>query len=88
MKRKIFTAMLTLALTAGICGSVYAADSYISLQIGSKTMTVGGEERTLDAVPVIIDNRTFVPVRAVVEALGGTAGWDAETKTVLLDKND
>ena len=86
MKKKVLTTALALALSAGICGSVYAAEA--TLKIGDKVMTVNGEEQTIDTAPVIIDSRTFVPVRAVVEALGGTVDWKAETKTAILDNSE
>ena len=55
------------------------------LQIGSTRMTVTGEGSStvvLDAAPVLgAGNRTLVPVRAVAEAMGGTVGWNASTRT-------
>ena len=56
----------------------------IILQIGSKNFTVNGETRTLDSPPVIKNNRTLLPIRAVVEALGGTVGWDATERKVTI----
>ena len=44
-------------------------DNTISLEIGSNEMTVNDEKVSLDTVPVIIDDRTLVPLRAVSEAL-------------------
>ena len=37
---------------------------------------------TLDAAPVIEEDTTFVPVRAISEALGAEVAWDGETRTV------
>jgi len=56
----------------------------IILQIGNTTFTVNGSMRTLDSPPIIKNNRTLLPIRAVVEALGGTVGWDASTKKVTV----
>ena len=56
----------------------------IILEIQSKYFTVNGETRTLDSPPVIKNNRTLLPIRAVVEALGGTVGWDATEKKVTI----
>ncbi|MBO5561157.1 MAG: copper amine oxidase N-terminal domain-containing protein [Firmicutes bacterium] len=88
MKKKIITATLTLALAAGICGSVYAAEKAAELQVGNPVMKVNLQEQTIDAPPVIVNGRTLVPVRAVVEALDGTVDWDAETKTAKLVSGD
>ncbi|MBR5538353.1 MAG: copper amine oxidase N-terminal domain-containing protein, partial [Clostridia bacterium] len=54
--------------------------------VGSATAKVDGEEVELDS-PAYIDegnNRTYLPVRFVAEALGATVGWDEATKTVTL----
>ena len=49
-------------------------DNTISLEIGSNEMTVNDEKVSLDTVPVIIDDRTLVPLRAVSEALDCNVG--------------
>ncbi len=41
----------------------------------------------LDQSPVIINDRTFVPMRAVFEALGCQVGWEGDTKTVTVNKD-
>jgi sugar lactone lactonase YvrE len=54
------------------------------LRIGSPRMTVGSSGVVLDAPPVIVEGRTLVPIRAVVESLGGTVVWDASSRTVTI----
>ncbi len=88
MKKKIFTAALAFALSCGMCGVAYAAEKAAELQVGNNVMKVNMVEQTIDAPPVIVDGRTLVPVRAVVEALDGTVDWDAETKTAKLVSGD
>ena len=56
----------------------------IILKIGDTNFTVNGETRSLDSPPVIKNSRTLLPIRAVVEALGGTVGWDANDKKVTV----
>ena len=55
-------------------------------------MTVNGAEQEIDpgrgTVPVLESARTLLPVRAVVEAMGGAVAWDEETQTAVLAKND
>ena len=60
----------------------------VVLQIGKSTFTVNGASKTLDSPPIIKNGRTLVPIRAIIEALAGTVGWDATTKkaTVTLGK--
>lgn len=40
-----------------------------------------GVEIQFDQQPVIMNNRTMVPVRAIYEALGATVEWDNDTRT-------
>jgi hypothetical protein len=61
---------------------------YILMAIDSPFMSVNGEEREIDpgrgTAPTLISDRTMVPIRAIVEAMGGTVGWnDAERRIDL-----
>ena len=48
------------------------------------TVIVKGENVIFDQKPVIIDGRTLVPVRYVVEKLGYNVEWDGTTHTVYI----
>jgi len=39
----------------------------------------------LDVTPLIVDNRTLVPLRAIAEALRKRVNWNSETNTVYID---
>lgn len=54
------------------------------LTIGSKTMTVDGARVALDAPAALLEDRTLVPLRAVVEHLGGSIAWNVTTRQVTL----
>jgi uncharacterized repeat protein (TIGR02543 family) len=56
----------------------------IQLKIGSSTMLVDGKSVALEAAPVILNSRTLLPIRAVVEAVGGTIAWEALTQKVTV----
>ncbi len=43
---------------------------------------VDGVKVEADVPPVIVNDRTLVPVRAIFEALGATVTWDGTTRTV------
>jgi len=58
------------------------------LQIGSSTFIVNGETRTLDSPPIIKNGRTLVPIRAIVEAMGGSVSWDGTEKKVTITLKD
>jgi hypothetical protein len=57
---------------------------YVLLTIGSTNMEVNGLTRTLDAAPFIKDGRTLLPVRVLVEVLGGTVQWNPSTRTATI----
>jgi hypothetical protein len=46
-----------------------------------------GTEIIFDQPPVIISDRTMVPVRAIYEALGADVSWDGATRTASGEKN-
>lgn len=64
------------------------ATKEVTLHIDGKEikMTVGKTLEKYGVAPVIIDGRTFVPVRFVADELGATIAWDDATKTVTITK--
>lgn len=48
---------------------------------GEIKVTLDGEEIEFDQPPVSVDERTLVPIRAVMEKMGGTVIWLPETNT-------
>ena len=48
------------------------------------TLIVAGMTVESDMPPVILDDRTLVPVRPIVETLGGQVGWDGVNSTVTV----
>ena len=49
---------------------------------------VDGIEIQADVPPVIVDDRTLVPFRAIFEALGADVEWEAETRTAKGARDD
>jgi uncharacterized repeat protein (TIGR02543 family) len=60
----------------------------IELMIGSSTMFVDGRPVVLEAAPIILNSRTLLPIRAVVEAVGGTIAWEASARKVTVVRKD
>lgn len=64
----------------------------ITLQIGNPMMTVSGKEQEIypgeNAVPIIIESRTLVPIRAIIEAMGGSVAWDNGKQEATLTYNE
>lgn len=59
-------------------------ETEVSLEIGSAEMAVNGSAIALDEPARLIGGSTFVPLRAVTEALGGEVEWLDELKTVII----
>ena len=53
-----------------------------TVQASDITVKVNGEEIHPEMAPVIVEERTLVPLRAVSEALGCDVSWDADTKGI------
>jgi uncharacterized protein len=58
------------------------------LQIGSTLYRVDGQQRQMDAAPIIYESRTLLPIRYVAEAIGATVLWDAQTEKVTILMED
>ncbi len=57
----------------------------IIFPIGSRTAYSGGGGRIeMDTAAVIVNSRTYAPIRYLAEFFGFAVGWDGATKTVLI----
>ncbi len=71
----------------------YPSEIIISLSVGSPVMELNGVKQEVDpgrgTKPVIIPKwgRTIVPVRAIVEALGGLVNWNPVQRMVTIELN-
>jgi hypothetical protein len=77
--------ILGLLLPTSAAGST--ATTVVTLWIGNPVMSIGTARQPIDAEgtkPVIIENRTLVPIRAVIEAFGGVVEWDSKTRRVMV----
>lgn len=70
----------------GANNAVYANNSgtEILLSVGNNKMCVNGEDVQLDAAPFISGDRTFVPLRAISEALKCTVKWNEANCSVII----
>ena len=65
------------------------AEATIVVTIDAPTMTVNGKAVALDSPAIIENDRTYLPVRAIANALGvsnDNIAWDAATNTATLKK--
>lgn len=59
-------------------------DDSIKLVIGSTEVIKNGALSSMDAVPMVTDGRTMVPLRFVSEQFGAAVDWDVINNTVLI----
>lgn len=86
---KLGDTIATFTITTG--AEIYKPGTFkhfIMLKLESPDMSVDGVSQEVDpgrgTMPIVISGRTMVPIRAVVEAMGGTAEWEASTKKITL----
>jgi len=64
----------------------------IELVIGQKLMKVNGVKQEIDpgreTAPLVVNGRTLIPIRAVIEAMGGTVDYDAKEQKITLKKGN
>ncbi len=60
----------------------------IVLTVGSNIATVNGETVTTDVAPVIVNDRTMLPIRFIAEALGAEVEWVETERKVIITKGD
>ena len=59
----------------------------ITLKVGDQAITVNGQTKQLDTAALIKQERTFVPLRFVSEALGAGVTWEAPIMTAKITTN-
>lgn len=59
---------------------------YYKLNNDNITVILNGQELTFDQPPIIKDDRTLVPLRAIFEAMGAAVDWNGNTQTVTSTK--
>ena len=65
----------------------YVKSVVMKLQIGNSNAIVNGVVVSLDAPPVIINNRTLVPLRFISESFGANVVWDPVLRIVDVSFN-
>ncbi|MFV0516543.1 MAG: copper amine oxidase N-terminal domain-containing protein [Aminipila sp.] len=63
----------------------------IVVQINNPIMTANGQYKDIDTsgtTPIIVNDRAVLPIRAIVETMGGNVEWNNETRTIGLKYKD
>lgn len=89
---KLLAGILSASMLFSMAVANADTQTEVILQIDNPIMTVNGTEKEIDpgigTSPVIIDDRTLLPIRAVIEEIGGTVDWNGDTREVTLTYND
>ena len=57
----------------------------INMQIGSTLFQKDDSKITLDAAPILVNDTTMVPIRAIAEAFGANVVWNSVDKSVIIE---
>lgn len=66
--------------------TVTAGANTVVMNIGSADYSVNGESRAMEAAPVVVNDRTLVPVRAISEAFDFDVSWNGELQKVVITR--
>ncbi len=56
----------------------------VQVPINEKYILVNDEKVAVDTAARIVEGRTYLPIRAIIEAFGSDVEWDAQLKTVVI----
>ncbi|MCX8094685.1 MAG: stalk domain-containing protein [Caldisericia bacterium] len=62
----------------------YIKRKILKFQIGSKTIQINDFQKEIDVAPQIIEGRTYLSIRYVLEPLGGEITWDQNERKVTI----
>lgn len=72
--------------TENPCYDITTEHRTLMLEINHNFLYTPTGSVALDATPIIKDGHTLLPIRAVIEAIGGQVSWDADTQKITLQK--
>lgn len=84
--KRMLTLLLSAALVASLSVAAFGSSDTIMAELAYRDIkiTLNGKEIETSTDPFIMRGTTYLPVRAVANALGLDVTWDADTYTVIL----
>ena len=64
--------------------TVFSGDKTVKLKENSKTMTINGKTAQMDVAAIIVNGRTYLPLRAVGEALDKTVDYSSDYRMIAV----
>ena len=80
--KKLMAVMILLALALSTPVSSFGAIGQLPV-----SLSVNGKLVVSDLEPLKLDNRTYLPLRAVAKALGAKVSWDTQSRKCVITRN-
>ena len=80
-QNKYYTGTQIFAVGNGSVGDV------VVMSVGSNEIVINDKKAAIDAAPIVKNDRTFVPFRALAEAFGAEVAYDEATQAVTAELN-
>jgi uncharacterized protein YkwD len=74
--------------TGGIISNPIINSHTILFTLNRKQVVIDGLSSPMDVAPMMVNNRTYLPFRALGEALQADVYWDAKNKQAIFEKGD
>ncbi|QIB68631.1 hypothetical protein Ami103574_04540 [Aminipila butyrica] len=59
----------------------------VEVPINQNYIIVNGNKQDIDTAAQVVNSRTYLPIRAVLEAFGASVSWDQTAQTVVIKTN-
>ncbi len=79
MKRKYLKSIVAAVLAVGVMSCSAASDSGVNIYVNGQK---------IDSEAYLINDRVFVPLRAVSETLGAEVNWDNSTRSAIVNQTE
>lgn len=82
--RKIVSMLICFVLVIITCGVVFAYQRQIIIPIGSKTITIDDQKKTIDTPAIIVKGKMMVGLRLIADIFGADISYDSKKKEAIV----
>lgn len=58
----------------------------VTVPVDARYILVNGERQYMDSYATVVSGRTYLPIRAVIEAFGGKVSWNGTQNIITIAK--
>lgn len=87
MKKRVLSALISVIMILSLAMSATASDTMTEIKAHLNhgiNIELNGQPWQPEKTPITYDSSTYLPLRAVGEALGAQITWDGSTRTVSI----